>query len=189
MWKAATPSAAQQTRLLTAQDTTLPTITCPADIAVEPESPDGTVVSFAATATDLCDGAPSVVCPDSGTTFRVGMETEVTCTATDASNNQASCSLRVKVFSEQEVVSNLQGRADVLADSRTINSGQARGLASNLRNVLQRIDTSRGNAACGQLQGLASKLNGWVTGGTLSAAEAEPLLNSVASLQATLSCG
>jgi len=43
-------------------------------------------------------------------------------------------------------------------------------------------------AACGQLQGLISKLNDWVADGTLTPAEAEPLLTSAANLRATLGC-
>ena len=181
-------AATQQTRNIAVADTTPPTITCPADIAVDPESPAGTVVTFNATATDICDAAPTVACPDSGNTFGVGTTTVVTCTATDASNNQTPCSLTVKVFSPQEVVNNLQTFAADLGKSGTINKGQENSLHSNLNNILRKIADLQTNAACGQLRGFVSKLNDWITDGTLTAAEAQPLLTSVNNLQATLAC-
>jgi hypothetical protein len=59
-----------------------------------------TAVSFTTpTATDNCPGTPSVTCvPPTGSMFPVGTTT-VTCTATDASNNTATCMFGVNVFS------------------------------------------------------------------------------------------
>jgi hypothetical protein len=81
----------------TGMDTAAPTISCPNDITVEATGPDGAVVVFAATATDLCDPAPDVnMSLPSGSTFALGT-TEVTCTATDSSGNSSSCSFLVTV--------------------------------------------------------------------------------------------
>ncbi len=78
-------------------DSTAPDITCPADVMVECTNPAGEVVTFSASATDLCDPSPSVVCvPPSGSTFQVGTTT-VTCTATDASGNTSMCTFDVIV--------------------------------------------------------------------------------------------
>jgi hypothetical protein len=77
-------------------DMTPPTVTCPGDITVC-ATPAGAAVSFTATATDMCDPSPTVTCnPPSGSTFLPGM-TPVTCTATDASGNNAVCSFTVTV--------------------------------------------------------------------------------------------
>ena len=69
------------------KDTTAPTLSVPADITVEATSSAGAVATFAATAVDLVDASPTVLCvPSSGSTFPLG-STTVTCTATDASGN------------------------------------------------------------------------------------------------------
>ncbi len=76
-------------------DTTPPTITCPANITL-PCSVDLWVpVSFAAAASDHCDPIPTVsYSKPPGSGFPVG-STTVTCTATDASGNAATCSFTV----------------------------------------------------------------------------------------------
>jgi len=76
-------------------DTTPPEITCPADVTVEQESYDGTVVTLEATATDICDPNP-VITSDELDIYPLGV-TVVTFTATDASGNSASCSMSVTV--------------------------------------------------------------------------------------------
>lgn len=83
-------------------DTQPPTITCPADItavaAATCPASSSTVVSFAAPAvSDNCQGVNVVCSPTSGASFPVGTTT-VTCTATDAAGNPASCTFRVNVF-------------------------------------------------------------------------------------------
>ena len=55
------------------------------------------VVSFSVTADDVHDPAPVVLCvPTSGSIFPLGT-TLVTCTATDAAGNQATCQFPVTV--------------------------------------------------------------------------------------------
>lgn len=79
---------------------TPPVITCPADIMATATTPGSSTVIVnypAPTATDNC-GAPTVVCtPPSGSAFSLGVTT-VTCTATDAAGNTASCSFTVTTF-------------------------------------------------------------------------------------------
>jgi hypothetical protein len=82
-------------------DTQPPTITCPANIfvAAAASCPPATckVVNYTATATDNCPGVTVVCTPPSGSCFPAGTTT-VTCTATDASGNTATCSFTVEVF-------------------------------------------------------------------------------------------
>jgi hypothetical protein len=172
---------------LTVQDTTAPTAHCPADIAVNPVSPQGTVVSYSATATDICDANAAVSCsPASGSTFAVGTTTDVTCTAEDASQNQQACIFAVKVYSPQEVVDNLKAAASALSGS--LNQGQMNSLMSLLNAILSSIEAANSGSTCGQLQGLISKLNGWISKGTLTSAQAAPLIDSATSLEATFGC-
>src|SRR5205807_309857 len=93
---------------VTVNDTQPPTITCPANITATASSScpiaTGAPVNFTVTASDNCPGV-TFVCKDqnnvvvtSGSQFPVGTTT-VTCTATDASGNTASCGFIVTVFS------------------------------------------------------------------------------------------
>src|SRR5262245_12352897 len=89
---------------VTVNDTQPPTITCPAPVTVVaaqtcPLSSSTAVTFPAPTVTDNCPGVITTVCnPPSGSTFPAGTTT-VTCTATDAAGNMASCSFTVSVFS------------------------------------------------------------------------------------------
>jgi large repetitive protein len=79
------------------QDTTPPSITCPADLSVPCTSASGATVSFSATASDTVDPSPSIVCsPASGSTFTFGTTT-VSCTAMDGTGNSRSCTFHVTV--------------------------------------------------------------------------------------------
>src|SRR4030095_4604501 len=84
---------------VTVNDTQPPVITCsPNKTATTASINDPCVaVTFTTTATDNCPGVTVVCNPPSGSCFPVGTTT-VTCTATDASSNTATCSFTVTVF-------------------------------------------------------------------------------------------
>jgi hypothetical protein len=66
------------------------------------------VVTFGATATDDCDGAPTVVCvPASGSAFPIGTTT-VLCTAFDACGNMTTDSFDVTVLPVNEMVADVE---------------------------------------------------------------------------------
>ncbi len=97
-----TTSGASCSFTVTVNDTQPPAIACPAGItsvaAVSCPIPAGRAVAYTTpTPVDNCPGATVACVPPSGATFPVGTTT-VTCTATDASGNTASCSFSVKVF-------------------------------------------------------------------------------------------
>jgi HYR domain len=82
---------------VTVQDTTPPSLNLPGNITAEATGPDGTAVTYTATATDLVDGSVPVSCsPESGSVFPLETTT-VTCTATDAHHNTATGSFTVTV--------------------------------------------------------------------------------------------
>lgn len=81
---------------ITVTDTTPPAITT-TDATAEATGPDGAIVTYSASATDLVDGTVPVVCtPDSKSTFPLG-RTTVSCTATDAHGNPAKATATVTV--------------------------------------------------------------------------------------------
>ena len=80
-------------------DTVTPEMTCPVDLVVECDSPDGlTVVEFSTpSASDDCDANVEVVCdPPSGSAFPLG-STQVICMARDADGNTSNCLFTVEV--------------------------------------------------------------------------------------------
>jgi hypothetical protein len=80
-----------------APDEFAPILECPADTSFACADTAGVTLDFEVTAIDDCDEAPVVVCdPPSGSKFRAGTTT-VTCTATDASGNQGTCTFDVTV--------------------------------------------------------------------------------------------
>jgi hypothetical protein len=84
---------------ITVVDTTPPSLAgVPASAAATTSNPAGAAVAYPApTTTDVVDPNPSVDClPASGSVFPIGSST-VTCTATDATGNQASDSFPVTV--------------------------------------------------------------------------------------------
>jgi hypothetical protein len=88
---------------VTVQDTQPPVITCPANVTAVTDqnacpSPACQVVNYPApVASDNCPGVGVVCNPLAASCFPVG-GTTVTCTATDASGNTATCSFTVSVF-------------------------------------------------------------------------------------------
>lgn len=83
---------------VTVNDNENPVITCPPDqTATAPPDQTSTAVSYPdPMVADNCPGSTFVCSPPSGSSFPVGVTT-VTCTATDASNNQAICTFKVAV--------------------------------------------------------------------------------------------
>ncbi len=96
---------------VTIQDTTPPNIVCPTNI-VRPNDPGlcSAVVTFSATAVDVCSGPLSVTCvPASGSVFPKGV-TVVTCSTADPGGNDSQCSFSVTVQDkEAPVVACLKG--------------------------------------------------------------------------------
>lgn len=79
-----------KTFTVTVRDTTPPAVTVPGDLTTLATSAQGAPVSFAASATDLVDGAVTASCtPQSGSTFAPGTTT-VSCTASDSRGNAAT---------------------------------------------------------------------------------------------------
>ncbi len=93
-------STAQCTGTITVVDATPPALTCP-DAQVLACTTDSAVATYTAAATDNCGPAPVTCVPPSGSTFPQG-QTNITCSATDAAGNTASCASSVTVQASGE---------------------------------------------------------------------------------------
>jgi hypothetical protein len=79
------------------RDTTAPGVSVPSTIVREATGPGGAVATWTASATDIVDGAVTPVCtPPSGSLFGLG-STRVTCSATDAHENEGRAGFDVVV--------------------------------------------------------------------------------------------
>jgi len=93
----ASGNSANCTFTVTVNDNQPPTITCPSNIVTNTAPGQcAQVVTFSASASDNCPGVTTICTPPSGSTFPKGT-TPVSCTATDASGNTATCSFNVTV--------------------------------------------------------------------------------------------
>lgn len=95
-------ASSQCAAIVTVNDTTPPSITCPASI-VKGTDPNqcSALVNFNPSVSDNCSGVGAVVCsPPSGTSFPKGT-TAINCSARDAANNQSTCSFAVTVIDTQ----------------------------------------------------------------------------------------
>ncbi len=81
---------------VTVNDTQPPTITCPANVFVGATGTSAVATYNPPTVSDNCPGVTVACTPPSGSSFNVGVTT-VSCTATDARSNTATCSFQVTV--------------------------------------------------------------------------------------------
>ncbi|MBS1792140.1 MAG: HYR domain-containing protein [Acidobacteria bacterium] len=91
-----TDAPSRFTMLLTVLDTQPPTIACSPGVTVVAPNGSSAVVNYPSpTIADNCQATANCV-PSTGSTFPLGVTT-VTCTATDSSDNTATCAFTVKV--------------------------------------------------------------------------------------------
>lgn len=100
---------------VTVRDTKPPVLKVPDNMRVRATARTGATVTFAASATDVVDGAINPVCaPRSGALFEFG-ETTVTCRAVDAAGNTATATFKVTVIDEVPPVLTLPANQTVEA--------------------------------------------------------------------------
>jgi len=163
---------------VTVRDTTAPVLALPAPISVVTAT-GGAAVTYAATATDLVDGAVAPVCaPASGSTFPVGT-TAVACTATDAHGNAASASFAVTVT----------GVGDLLDELADLSTGLPPGksLPMKARNARAAFDRGDVPVTCSLLGAFASEVAAQ-DGKKLTHAQAADLQARVEQIRSALGC-
>ena len=130
------------------RDTTPPVITAPIEVTVDATGPNGAVVAYDATAADDTDPDVAATCaPASGSTFVIGT-TLVSCTATDASGNQATASFPVHVKGADE-------QLDDLYDA-VLGVGPGTSLADKVHRAQAYLDAQAITEACSMLDSFVS---------------------------------
>ena len=174
------------TQTVTVIDNTLPTISCPASITLEPTCPSGAIGTYTApVGTDNCAGSTTTRTAGlaSGSVFPVGTTT-VTYRVTDASGNTASCSFTVTVLTPQVVIQNLQ--ASVNASSLT--GTQKNGLLAKLSAALQGLNSGQTNVACNKLSDFVNSVQTLISHGDITAAQGNAWISSANHVRNNIGC-
>jgi hypothetical protein len=145
-------------------------------------SPAGAVVSFAPAASDNCATTVTSV-PASGSAFAIG-DTAVTCTATDASGNQASCGFNIHVKGAAEQTADL---LTVVNNLNVAKAGVKSALLFQLNATLANLQNSNLAAACGSLQSFIDLVNAQ-RNKTISSADADYLIAAANQIRAVIGC-
>jgi subtilisin-like proprotein convertase family protein len=150
---------------VTVTDNQNPVVTCPANKSViAPSGACSASVTFSAAAADNCPGVSAANCsPPSGTAFPVGTTT-VTCSATDASGNQGSCSFTVTVTDTTPPVISCPPNITTVdnapgACGAMLNPGTA--TATDNCAVASVVDTRSDNAALGAIYPVGTTVITW----------------------------
>jgi hypothetical protein len=171
---------------ITVVDTTRPVLLLSNDISVDATSPQGAVVSFTATATDIADPQPVIICtPSSGSTFAIGTNT-VQCTASDASGNSSQGSFNVTVNGASAQAASLIS----LVQTFNLAQGISNSLDSKLQNAIDALYAANaGNRAnaCNQLVGFINSVQAQ-SGKQLTTAQASQLIGNANQIRAVIGC-
>jgi hypothetical protein len=169
--------------VVTVVDMQPPVLTCPAPIVVKATSPAGAVVTFTPVATDNC-GAPNIVStPASGSVFSIG-DTTVTSVATDAAQNQATCSFNVHVKGAAEQTADLLNLVTALNISK---AGVKNSLLMQLNSVLSSLQNNNLSSACGALNSFIDTVNAQ-RNKSISTADADLLVAAANQIRAVIGC-
>ena len=163
-------------------DTTAPDLALPGTVTVDATGPDGATVDYSVGATDNADPNPVVICaPVSGGVFAIG-NTEVQCTATDASANTTQGVFTVHVSSALEQIANL--RAVVTASTT---SGLRSTLLTNLQDATAGVTKGNTAKACGALTEFIGQVTAQ-SGKKLSVPLAQQLTADATRISAVIRC-
>ena len=171
------------TQTVTVVDKEPPTLTVPADFAVNATSPSGAVVTYTASATDNVAVAALTCSPPSATSFPIG-STTVTCVATDPSGNQASATFHITVLSAQTQVGNLKSTVASLG----LPSGTATSLTTKLDAAFAAANAGDVVTACVYLQDFINETQAQAGKKKVSASDAQTLIAEAQRIRAVLAC-
>lgn len=179
-----TASATQKVQVI---DTTAPTITCPANLTIEPTCPTGAVAAWTAPAAlDNCAGVTTSQSagPPNGSVFPIGATTTVSYAATDAAGNTASCSFTVTVLTTQAALEQLRARVA----SSSLRSDTKQGLIPKLDAAIDGLNKPSNKQSCQQLANFSNSVQNYLNHGDLLPAQAQAWLTSAARISNAIGC-
>lgn len=171
---------------VTVNDAENPVISCPSPIILEPSCPSGAIATWTPpVGTDNCPGAVTTrtAGPAPGSVFPIGTTT-VTYTVNDAHGHSTSCSFTVTVKSVSQTINDMIAYVNSLPLTGT----QKQGLNSKLTAALDAINQGKTNVACNKLSDFISQVSGFISNGTLTSAQGQPLITSATKLRNTIGC-
>jgi uncharacterized repeat protein (TIGR01451 family) len=172
---------------ITVEDHEPPTISCPANIVLEPTCPSGAIATYTTpVGQDNCPGAQTTRTAGgaSGSVFPIGTTT-VTHTVTDASGNTASCSFTVTVKTVLQTLDDL--RASVAANQQ-LNGTQRNGLLAKLDAAKQAIQTGSQNGACSKLADFINSVQNFISHGDISATTGNAWISTTNHIRNAIGC-
>jgi hypothetical protein len=141
-------------------------------------------VEYVVSAEDDTDPDPAVVCePASGSTFAIG-DTTVTCTATDASGNEATGSFTVHVRGAGEQIDDLQ---QLLVSVTDIPRSMRQSLGAKLTAAETSLAGDDVEGACDELKAFIAEATAQ-SGRRLTANLAEVLIEHATRIRTVLAC-
>jgi hypothetical protein len=140
---------------ITIVDTTPPTLSVPADFAIDAVSPAGASATFTVAASDLVSGSLIPSCTrSSGDTFAIG-DTTVTCTAVDGAGNRTSASFAVHVKGVAEQLEDLRAYIASLG----LQDALAAKLDGEVADIEKQFAAARVQAVCGGLADFRARVS------------------------------
>jgi hypothetical protein len=121
----------------------------------------------------------------SGSVFPIGTTT-VTTVVTDIHGNSNSCSFTVTVLTPQAVIQNMITLVNALQPP--LSGQQVQGLQSKLQAALDAINDGKTNVACNKLADFINQVSAYISNGTLTSAQGQPLINSANNVRNTIGC-
>jgi len=173
-------------------DTQAPAIQCPTPIIVDATSPGGATINYFVGLADNCPGSTISCNYPSGTLVPQGSHT-LTCTATDPSSNQGSCSTTVHVKTALEQIRGLQGDVDALRDvtgspiDPKIKDALDKKLAKAMAD-LSSANPRQQRRACNDLVSFARLVSSAARRGAISLPDAKKLIAKAATIRDVMGC-
>ena len=179
-WSLTSTFKGRATLWLPTADSTPPRLTV-ADVVVNATSAGGAVATYVVTAADDTDPNPIVLCNrPSGSTFPIGTTT-VTCTATDASGNQATASFTVRVKGAQEQLQDLRH----LVESEKLGAGTS--LRDKLVRALALLGQGDVDGTCDTLDAFLNSVRAQA-GKSLTSTQAATLTADTLRIESVIDC-
>jgi hypothetical protein len=175
---------------VTVVDNTPPTISCPANITLEPTCPTGAIATYAAPVVgDNCgvQGTSATTSPTinlaSGSVFPIGTTT-VTNTVTDIHGNSSSCSFTVTVKTVFQTIEDLK----TTVNSSSLSGTQRQGLTAKLNAAEDALNQGHPNTACQKLADFINSVQNYISLGDFSAAVGNAWISKAAHVRNTIVC-